>query len=220
LSPDFKTAYVSIEDGSQLAAYDVASKRPLFSVKTGAEPEGVLATVDGKSVFVTSEVANAVYKVDVASRKSVGQVKTGMRPRRFAITPDAAELWVTNELGSSVTIIDTASMKVKQTVPFEVTGMRASDITPVGMLISADGKTVWVALGRANHVAEVDVATRAVRGLALVGKRAWGLALNKEGSRLYVANGQSDDMTIIDTGNRKALKTVPVGREPHSILTN
>ena len=89
-----------------------------------------------------------------------------------------------------------------------------------GMLMSGDGKTAWVALGRANHVAEVDVATRSVRGLALVGKRAWGLALNKEGTRLYVANGQSDDMTIIDTASRKALKTVPVGREPHSILTN
>jgi YVTN family beta-propeller protein len=150
----------------------------------------------------------------------VGQVKTGMRPRRFAITPDASELWVTNELGSSVSIIDTASMKVKQTLAFKITGMRAADITPVGMLMTDDGKTAWVALGRANHVAEVDVATRTVRGLALVGKRAWGLALNADGSRLYVANGLSDDMTIIDTANRKALKTLPVGREPHSILIN
>ena len=111
-------------------------------------------------------------------------------------------------------------MKVKQTLKFAVTGMRGSDITPVGMLMSADGRTVWVALGRANHVAEVDVTTRTVRGLALVGKRAWGLALSKDGTRLYVANGQSDDMTLIDTASRKAVKTVPVGREPHSILVN
>jgi YVTN family beta-propeller protein len=88
------------------------------------------------------------------------------------------------------------------------------------MLMSADGKTAWVALGRANHVAEVDVATRTVRGMTLVGKRAWGLALSKDGSRLYVANGQSDDMTIIDTATRKALKTVPVGRVPHTVLAN
>jgi YVTN family beta-propeller protein len=169
---------------------------------------------------MSSEVANAVYKVDVATRKAVGQVKTGMRPRRFAISPDAGELWVSNELGASVSIIDTTAMKVKQTLAFKVAGMRTADITPVGMLMSADGKTVWVALGRANHVAEVDVATRTVRGLALVGKRAWGLALNPDGTRLYVANGLSDDMTIIETSTRRALKTVPVGREPHSILVN
>ena len=220
LSPDAKTAYVSIEDGSQLAAYDVASRSALFSIKTGAEPEGVLATSDGKTVYVTSEVANTVYAVDVAKRKIAAQVKTGMRPRRFALTPDGAELWVTNELSSSVSIIDTQSMKVRQTLTFEITGMRSSDITPVGMLMSSDGKTAWVALGRANHVAEVDVASRTVRGLALVGKRAWGLALSPDGSRLYVANGMSDDMTIIDTATRKALRTVPVGREPHSILVN
>jgi YVTN family beta-propeller protein len=54
----------------------------------------------------------------------------------------------------------------------------------------------------------------------LVGKRAWGVALSKDGARLYVANGMSDDMTIINTENGKALKTVPVGRVPHTILVN
>jgi len=220
LSPDGKTAYVSIEEDSQMAAYDLASKKPLFSVKTGAEPEGVLASADGKFVYVTSEAANTVYAVDVATRKLAGPVKVGMRPRRFALSPDGSELWVTNELGASVSIIDTRAMKVKQTLPFQLQGMRASDITPVGMLMTPDGKTVWVALGRANHVAEVDVATRTVRRVVLVGKRAWGVALSKDGSRLYVANGMSDDMTIINTENGKALKTVPVGRVPHTILAN
>ncbi|MCX8520926.1 MAG: PQQ-dependent catabolism-associated beta-propeller protein [Rhodoferax sp.] len=220
LSPDGKTAYVSIEDENLVAAYDISSKKPVFSVKTGAEPEGVLASPDGKSVYATSEVASSIYRIDVDKRKVVAQVKVGLRPRRFVLSPDALELWVSNELGASVSIIDTRSMKLKQTLQFNVTGMRASDITPVGMVMSADGKTVWVALGRANHVAEVDAATRTVKGLALVGKRAWGLALSKDGSRLYVANGLSDDMTIIDTANRKPLKTVPVGREPHSILVD
>ncbi|BDT66308.1 hydrazine synthase subunit beta [Comamonadaceae bacterium OS-1] len=220
LSPDGKTAYVSIEEENQMAAYDLASKKQLFAVKTGTEPEGVLASADGKFVYVTSEGANTVYAVDVATRKLAGQVKVGMRPRRFALNPDGSELWVTNELGASVSIIDTRGMKVKQTLVFQLPGMRAADITPVGMLMTADGKTVWVALGRANHVAEVDVATRTVRRVVLVGKRAWGVALNKDGSRLLVANGLSDDMTIINTENGKALKTVPVGRVPHTILAN
>lgn len=220
LSPDGKTAYVSIEDDSQLAAYDIASKKPLFTVKTGAEPEGVWATADGKYVYVTSEVANAVYGVDVAKRKVIGQVKTGMRPRRFAISPDATELWVTNELGASISILEVPAMKVKASLKFQIPGMRAADITPVGMVMTPDGKTAWVALGRANHVAEIDVQTRTVRGLALVGKRAWGLNLSADGARLYVANGLSDDMTIIDTASRKPLRTVPTGREPHSILSN
>jgi YVTN family beta-propeller protein len=50
-----------------------------------------------------------------------------------------------------------------------------------------------------------------------VGKRAWGLALNKDESRLFVANGLSDDMTVIDLAAGKALKSIPIGRVPYGI---
>ncbi|MFM2348210.1 MAG: hypothetical protein RL654_2963, partial [Pseudomonadota bacterium] len=36
--------------------------------------------------------------------------------------------------------------------------------------------------------------------------------------RLLVANGLSDDLTIIDVASAKALKTVAVGRVPHSVV--
>jgi YVTN family beta-propeller protein len=77
---------------------------------------------------------------------------------------------------------------------------------------------MWVGLGKANHVAEVDVATKAVKTQVLVGKRAWGMGFHPDGKMLYVANGLSDDMTLVDTASGKALKTVPAGRVPHSIL--
>jgi YVTN family beta-propeller protein len=51
-----------------------------------------------------------------------------------------------------------------------------------------------------------------------VGKRAWGVALNADASRLYVVNGLSDDLTLVDTRSGKATKTVPVGRVPHTVL--
>ena len=38
------------------------------------------------------------------------------------------------------------------------------------------------------------------------------------GARLYVANGLSDDMTVIDVASAKALKTIPVGRVPYAVL--
>jgi YVTN family beta-propeller protein len=88
----------------------------------------------------------------------------------------------------------------------------------VGIDMSADGKRAFVALGRANHVAFVDVAERKVTDLVLAGKRAWGLTLNKAQDRLYVVNGLSDDLTIVDVPAAKALKTVPVGRVPYGVL--
>ena len=47
-------------------------------------------------------------------------------------------------------------------------------------------------------MAFVDVATRKVDALVLVGKRAWNVALSKDGARLFVVNGLSDDLTVVD----------------------
>lgn len=218
LSPDGKTAYVSIEDDNVMAAYSLESKARLFEVKTGGEPEGILVMPDGKHAYVTSEVANVVHLVDIAQRKVLKNIRVGKRPRRFVLAAGGKELWISNELGASVSVLNTEDQSVKGTVEFKVQGMRSSDITPVGMTLSPDGKTVWVGLGRANHVAEVDVATRQVRRNILVGKRPWGLAPHPDGKILYVTNGMSDDMTLIDTATGKALRTVAVGRVPHSVL--
>jgi PQQ-dependent catabolism-associated beta-propeller protein len=218
LSPDGKTLYVSQEDEGTLIFVDAANGKTLHTVEVGKEPEGVKVTRDGKTVYVSSEVANLVHVVDVASARLLKNIKVGKRPRRFALTPDGSQLWVTNELDASVSIIDIKDHGLAGTLRFELKGARVSDITPVGIVMSRDGKRAFVALGRANHVAFVDVATRQVTDMVLVGKRAWNLALDKSEKTLYVVNGLSDDLTIVDVDRAKALKTVKVGRVPYAVV--
>lgn len=218
LSPDGKTLYLSREEDAELAMIDLASGKRLKSVEVGKEPEGVKVSADGRTVYVTSEVASLVHVIDVASGKVVKNVPVGKRPRRFALTPDGSQLWVTNELGASVTVLSTKDHSVLDTIKFEVKGARSTDITPVGITMTADGKHAFVALGRANHVAFIDVASRKVEKLVLAGKRAWGVTLNKAQDRLLVVNGLSDDLTIIDVPAAKALKTLPVGRVPYAAV--
>ena len=84
--------------------------------------------------------------------------------------------------------------------------------------MTRDGKTAYVTLGRANHVAVVDVATRKVRDYVLVGNRAWGATLSRDESMLVVVNGLSDDISLVDTKTNKVLRSVPVGRVPHTAV--
>ncbi len=220
LSPDGRTLWVSNEEDGELNAFDWPGGRKLRTVKVGLEPEGVKVSPDGSRVYVSSEVASLVHVVSAADGRILQNIAVGKRPRRFAFNADGSELWVSNELGASVSIIDTRSLKVVHTLPFEIRGMRPDDISPVDMVRSPDGRTMYVGLGRANHVAFVDIASRRVRETVLAGKRAWGLGLNRDGSRLHVANGLSDDLTIIDTGSARALRSVPVGRVPHSVVVD
>ena len=98
--------------------------------------------------------------------------------------------------------------------------MRKADVTPVGLTMTRDGKTAYVTLGHAAHVAIVDVPARKVLGYILVGKRAWGITLSRDEKTLYVANGLGDDITVIDTKARKAKVSVPVGRIPYGIVVD
>ncbi len=218
LSPDGKTAFVSLEEDGALGIVEMATGKLLKSIEVGKEPEGVKATPDGKLVYVTSEVANMVHVVDVAAGKVVKNVPVGKRPRRFALTPDGSQLWVTNELDASVSIIATKDHTVVGTIKFELPGARSSEITPVGIAMTKDGKRAFVALGKANHVAFVDVASRKTESLVLVGKRVWAVTLNRAETQLYAVNGLSDDLTIIDVPAAKPLKTVRVGRVPYMAL--
>ena len=186
--------------------------------ETGEEPEGVQVTSDGQRVFVASEAANLVHVIDTAKKEIIADIPVDTRPRRFALTPDENELWVSAELAGIVNIIDVKTLKLIGDVAFLPTGFRKEEVTPVDVLITADGSRAYVALGRANHVAVVDVPKRRVLDYILVGKRAWGLGLTKDEKTLYVANGLSDDLTIVDTQTLKPKVTVPVGRVPYGIL--
>jgi YVTN family beta-propeller protein len=189
-------------------------------VPTGAEPEGVMVSEDGKIVYATSEVGDLVHEINAEGGYVTRDVVVGTRPRRFAATPDGKELWVSTELAGEVSIIDRQKFVVTGKIEFLPPGMRKSDVTPVGLTMTKDGKTAYVTLGHANHVAVVDVPTRKVLAYVLVGKRAWGVTLSRDEKTLYVANGLGDDITVIDTATRKATISVPVGRTPWGIVVD
>ena len=141
----------------------------------------------------------------------------GTRPRRFAATPDRKELWVA-ELSGEVYIIDREKFVVSGKIEFLPPGMRKTDVTPVGLVITRDGKTAYVTLGHAAHVAVVDVPTRKIQGYILVGKRSWGITLSRDEATLFVANGFGDDVTVIDAKTRRAKVSIPVGRIPWGVV--
>jgi PQQ-dependent catabolism-associated beta-propeller protein len=200
--------YVSEEEASALAVIDMASDRIVQEVPTGAEPEGVLVADDGNTVYLTSEAGDLVHEVAADTGKVTCDVIAGLRPRRIAATPDGKELWVTAELAGEVDIIDPVKFVITGKVAFLPPGMRKSDVTPIDIVMSKDGKTAYVALGHAAHVAVVDMPARKVASYILVGKRPWGLALSRDETTLY---------TVIDTKARKAKISVPVGRIPYGI---
>ena len=118
-------------------------------------------------------------------------------------------LLVLNKNEANLAIIDAATMKVLGKVP-------VGD-SPHEVVISADGKRAYVALGPANRVAVVNGETYEVEKYLLVGQRVWQLAFTPDEKLLFTTNGASNDVSVIDTERQRVTKSVGVGRFPWGV---
>ena len=89
--------------------------------------------------------------------------------------------------------------------------------SPDDMVLSPDGKRLYVVCTGTNELAVVDTAAKSVIGRVAVGDKPRGIAMNPDGSRVWVTNSWSDTVTEVDTGAMKALRTLPAGFEPTGI---
>lgn len=218
LAPNGHDLYVSNEDDAEATVLNIETGAVTAHFPTGEEPEGVLVTPDGRFAFVTSEAGNLVHVIDAVHEKLLKDIFVSERPRRLVLTPDGKSLWVSCEIAGVVDVIDIATLTRTAQLSFAPRGMTRDEVTPVDMAMNRAGTRAWVALGRANNVAVIDVASMKVIDYILVGRRPWGLRLSADDSKLYVANGLSDDIAIVDTSRSKVVKTVPVGIIPYAIL--
>lgn len=155
--------------------------------------------------------------IDTQTQSIVANTLVDQRPRDAEFSLDDSELWVSSEIGGTVSVIDTESKEIEHIITFEIPGISKDRIQPVGMELTSDGKTAFIALGPSNHVAVVDRQTLSVTDYILVGRRVWHMALTPEEDMLYTTNGVSGDVTLIDVAHRKALKSIKVGRYPWGV---
>jgi PQQ-dependent catabolism-associated beta-propeller protein len=172
---------------------------------------------DGRIVVNTSETTNMAHFIDVETREVVANVLVDSRPRRAVWTTDGAQVWVSTEIGGTVSVIDAQKREEIHKIDFEIAGVAREAIQPVGIAITRDRKTAFVALGPANRVAVIDAQSYKVLRYLLVGQRVWSVAFNSGETRLYTTNGVSNDISVIDVAAQKVIKSVAVGRLPWGV---
>ncbi|MCJ2182649.1 PQQ-dependent catabolism-associated beta-propeller protein [Novosphingobium sp. 1949] len=204
-SHDGRLLFVANEDNAAATAIDLAAGKVAWQVAVGEEPEGIAQSPDGKWLLVTSEEDNVVAWVDTASHEVVEEMETDAR------------VWVGAEMAGTVHIADVASRSIVKTLTFAPPGVPAYKVMPCGIRFTPDGKTALVALGRADAVAIVDVASATVRGYVAVGERPWHLAIEPDGRRALVANGASDTLSLVDIAAMKVIATIPAGKGPWGV---
>jgi PQQ-dependent catabolism-associated beta-propeller protein len=215
--PTGKILYVANENDNTVTIIDIERRARLGEVEVGVEPEGMGLSPDGKILVNTSETTNMAHFIDTASREVVANVLVDARPRFAQFKDDGSELWVSSEIGGTVSVIDPIKHEVRTKISFSVPGMRGEAIQPVGVNITRDGKTGFVALGPANRIAVVDGTTHHVQKYLLVGQRVWHMAFTPDEKYLLTTNGLSNDVSVIDVASLKVIDTIQVGELPWGI---
>ena len=89
---------------------------------------------------------------------------------------------------------------------------------PGGIVVSRDGRTLFVALDDRDEVAEADVNSLTVTRRAKVPGGPFGLALDAAGERLFVACAHHDRVAVLDTRDLKEQASIEVGIRPTDVV--
>jgi YVTN family beta-propeller protein len=150
-------------------------------------------------------------------------IALGSMPLAMAFSPDSTHLVVLlcgyREQG--VQVVDLATGRVTQTL--------SQPAAFIGLAFSPDGRTLYTSGGnqdlvyryswRANTAVLVD-SLRLAPDLAIGhGKRyPAGLAVSRDGRRLFVAENLADSLAVIDVASARILQRVATGRYPYDVV--
>ena len=153
-------------------------------------------------VWVAGASSNTIVHVDTTAGRIDRSVSLGndFYPTSIARSPDGATLAVTGDIADRVAFVDVGSGRVSA-----VWGTGAH---PKATAFSSDGALAFVADWDGRTLDVVDPRKGAVDSIA-VGLHPSAVAADAR--RLYVADADDDDITVVDIATKRATARVPLG---------
>ncbi|MBD2447790.1 beta-propeller fold lactonase family protein [Nostoc sp. FACHB-152] len=145
-----------------------------------------------------------------ANAAATGAVVAGL-----AVSQDGNTLVAANFENDSISLVNTANRQVTQEIKFVKPGDKiATGEFPFDVAIkntnSAAGK-VFVSSQRDDEVVAVDIASGTITRIP-VGSQPNNIQLSADQKKLYVANGNSDTISVIDTNSNSVVQTISLSR--------
>lgn len=200
-NPEGTRLYVSNDFTQNISVLDATTFAPIPGSPFpagGTAPQGM--SIYGSTLYVANNGTSTISYFDAATMAPLlgsPVASGGMQPTQALIDPTGTRLYVYNFNSVNVAIFDTTVLPIAQIPgsPFAIgpPGARAICLNPAGTLLCAT-------LG--DETLEVrDAATMApIMGspFPLGGTGASGVAFSPDGSRVYVANFTSNNVSVLD----------------------
>jgi YVTN family beta-propeller protein len=144
----------------------------------------------------------------------VGSAATGKGARNIVLSPDNRRAWVSdfNSRKNTISVFDVRKHELIERIQIpDIYGPRS-------MVMTRDGKTMYVTFEKSRVVGQIDAATGKVTAEIPMGMKGTRfLVLSPDDSRLYAANVVSDNFSIIDLDRNAVDRHILAGDFPEGM---
>jgi phospholipase C len=211
--------------GGSLGIADASTRTVASAITSGTtNPYGVAVTpgsasnLAGIEVWVTESGTNTVTVFNPSTLKAVETIVVGIYPHGIAITPTGTGVttsgttaYVANTgpntgLGGSqtVSVVDVGSYTVTATI----------DVGEAPQVVAISPNGLLVAVSCADGVDVITAASAKVAKADIFVHRPHGVTFSPDGTQIWVADSEEDQVIVLDALTLHAIGVVPVGRTP------
>lgn len=204
-------AWLNSEGTSEVRAYDLDAGEQVAAVRLGSHVEGFAVSDEVNAAWVTGRLTGLLARVDFAT----GQVVPASAGPLWPVTPVVRDgrLYALDQIEGVVYVYDADTMALAATWPL---GVAQNDDLDFDDLVYSDARgSLLAAIGQANTLVEVDVATgRVVSRFQLggeappVGVTVGRVEVVTQGDLVWVVRSTDATATRVDLGTREVTSKV------------
>lgn len=208
---------VAHKHADEVGFYDVEGFQLLATAPVNPRPHELALSPDGRLLYTSdyglerwtdnAEGGRTLSIVDVTARKKIGEIDLGRfrRPHGLELS-HSGMLYVTTDKPGALLVIDPAKKSV-------VRHYEVGDRLPHMVVVSEDETMAYTANSGDGTVSAIPL-----RGgphtIYQVGGIPMGLALSRDGKRLFVATRTGDEVVLIDTAAGQIAHRIAVPGQP------
>jgi YVTN family beta-propeller protein len=216
---------------------DLTTLRLVKSIQFNSGLHDIIVTDDGKFALVGSPEGHFLAAIDIQLMKTAWEINFDQGVMPFTVEDGANgtpwRVFVNLEVLNGFAVVDFAKHAelARVTLPSQPTDFAGWEGSPShGVLVSPDGKTLWVTSKPANSVfvyalpdlkllGQVAMPEEKLPGLAPIGAQPDWITFTPDSARAYISNGKLKSISVIDVESLKLIAVVPVGEVPAKIST-
>ncbi len=195
---------------------DTSDNTVVSTISLGDSPAHGEVTPDNSYAYIPNINTHTVSVISTATNTIVATINVGDSPEFLTVHPNGNYVYVSNTGDGTISVIDTSTNTVVNTVNTS----NPADPTDQPMGLDVSGGKLYVALASDNQVKVFTISGSNLTLSAtinLTGTNPYGLKVDPQGTYVYVANRNSDNVTVIRTSDNGIQTTVNVGDYPRCL---